>query len=93
VDLDELVELRGGSGETCLFGEGPGGFLLAGDRSYLEALARDAAPFDVDVLLIGQAGGDLLELSAAEAEISVPLAQAEAAWRSLRERMEEALPA
>ena len=30
-DLDQLVELRGCSGETCLFGEGPGGFVLAGD--------------------------------------------------------------
>ena len=29
VDLDPLVELRGGSGETCLFGEGPGGIVLA----------------------------------------------------------------
>ncbi len=30
VDLDGLVELRGASGEACLFGEGPGGFAVAG---------------------------------------------------------------
>ena len=29
-DLDPLVELRGASGETCLFGEGPGGFVVTG---------------------------------------------------------------
>src|SRR5262249_55139405 len=28
-DLDSLVELRGGSGESLLFGEGPGGIVLA----------------------------------------------------------------
>ena len=38
-DLDELVELRGCSGETALFGEGPGGFVLAGRRDALERLA------------------------------------------------------
>src|SRR6185503_13694922 len=38
VDLDELVEARGCSGETALFGEGPGGFLVAGAPAALEAL-------------------------------------------------------
>ena len=42
VDLDELVELRGASGETTLFGEGPGGFVVAGSRGAIEALAADA---------------------------------------------------
>ncbi len=86
VDLDPLVELRGGSGETCLFGEGPGGFVLAGDPAAIAALARDAG--DVAVLAIGAAGGDRLELSAAEASISVPLADAQAAWRSLGDRVD-----
>ena len=43
VDLDPLVELRGGSGETCLFGEGPGGIVLAasrGSRAQSSARAR-----------------------------------------------------
>ena len=38
VDLDPLVEARGGSGESALFGEGPGGFVLSGERSALEAI-------------------------------------------------------
>ncbi len=40
--------------------------------------------------MIGAAGGEHLELSAAEAEVSIPLAEAEAAWRSLGERMDAA---
>ena len=92
-DLDELVELRGGSGETCLFGEGPGGFLLAGERTALESLARDAAARNVDVLIVGEAGGERCELSAAEAELSVPLDDAARAWRSLAQRMSEGIPA
>ncbi len=40
VDLDALIELRGCSGETCLFGEGPGGFVLAAPRER----ARSSSP-------------------------------------------------
>jgi phosphoribosylformylglycinamidine synthase subunit PurL len=82
-DLDALVELRGGSGESCLFGEGPGGFAVAGPAPELDALAAEGSKRGVDVLLLGGAGGDRLEISAAEAEVSVPLAGAERAWRSL----------
>ncbi len=84
-DLDELVEARGCSGETALFGEGPGGFLLAGDRSELERLAEEA---EIDFWLIGSASGDWVRISAAEAEVNVLLADAERAWRSLAERVE-----
>jgi phosphoribosylformylglycinamidine synthase len=84
-DLDPLVESRGASGETALFGEGPGGYLLAGPRDELDALASEA---DVSVWIVGDAAGDTVELSAAEAEVSVPLADAERAWRSLAARFE-----
>ena len=90
VDLDPLIELRGCSGETALFGEGPGGFLLAGERAELEALASSSA---VDVLVIGSAGGDRIIASAAEATADILLADAERAWRSLADRVEgPALP-
>ena len=88
VDLDELVELRGGSGETCLFGEGPGGFVVAGPRGSLEALAAESA--NVDVIVIGDACGDRIEISAAEASLSISVTDAERAWRSLRMRLEGA---
>ena len=83
LDLDPLVERRGCSGETAFYGEGPGGFLLAGDRAELEALAGGSG---VDVFLIGSAGGERIAISAAEADLDVPLAEAERAWRSLGER-------
>lgn len=87
VDLDPLVELRGGSGEACLFGEGPGGFVVSGTPEALDELARNAG--DVAVLRIGETAGERLELSAAEASLSVPLAETERAWRSLGERLEK----
>jgi len=85
VDLDPLVELRGGSGETTLFGEGPGGFVVAGTRAAIEALAADAG--GVDVIVVGEAGGDTIEISAAEASLSLAVADAEHAWRSLAGRL------
>jgi len=86
VDLDPLVEARGASGETALFGEGPGGFVLSGERAKLEQLASDELP----VLVIGEVGSEALEIEAAEQSLSVPLADAERAWRSLGERIESA---
>jgi phosphoribosylformylglycinamidine synthase subunit PurL len=82
-DIDPLVELRGGSGETCLFGEGPGGILLALAPEAAEGLIAGAGRSAVDAVRIGQAVGERLEISAAEVDISVSLGDAEAAWRSL----------
>jgi phosphoribosylformylglycinamidine synthase subunit PurL len=84
-DLDPMVELRGLSGETCLFGEGPGGFVIAGERAAIEELV--AVIGEAGALLIGEAGGDRIELSAAEAELAIGLADAERAWRSLGRRI------
>jgi phosphoribosylformylglycinamidine synthase subunit PurL len=83
VDLDRLVELRGASGEACLFGEGPGGFAVGGAAAEIGALAAKGGELGIDVLPIGEAGGDRIEISAAEAEVSLSLAAAEQAWRSL----------
>jgi phosphoribosylformylglycinamidine synthase subunit PurL len=88
VDLDALVESRGCSGETALFGEGPGGFVLAGERDALERLVESVG--EPGAFLIGAAGGDRVTISAAEAEVSVALTDAERAWRSLGERMDAA---
>jgi phosphoribosylformylglycinamidine synthase subunit PurL len=87
IDLDPLVELRGASGEACLFGEGPGGFLISGSPAELEALSAEDRREGIDVLAIGETGGDRIDLSAAEIELSVPLADATAAWRSLKAQM------
>jgi phosphoribosylformylglycinamidine synthase len=84
VDLDELVEKRGASGEACLFGEGPGGICVAGSATELEALAATGGKRGVDVMLIGRATGDRVVISAGEAEVSLPIEAAARAWRSLR---------
>jgi phosphoribosylformylglycinamidine synthase subunit PurL len=82
-DLDPLIELRGGSGESSLFGESPGGILLAvaaGEVSDLLAAAREA---EVEVVEIGWVTGERIEISAAERDVSVGLGEADRAWRSL----------
>ena len=74
VDLDPLVELRGGSGESALFGEGPGGFVLGGERAALEALASGG----VEVLIVGEVGGEQIAIEAAELSLSLPARRGEA---------------
>jgi phosphoribosylformylglycinamidine synthase subunit PurL len=87
VDLDPLVELRGGSGETCLFGEGPGGVILAVAELPAAEVLRAAEHPGVDAIDLGSAAGDRLSISAAEQDLSVALADAERAWRSLAETL------
>ena len=83
-DLDPLVELRGSSGETALFGEGPGGFVVAGPEEVIRDLGAQGERAGVALQRIGDVGGDEIELVAAEAEARIRPADAEAAWRSLR---------
>ncbi len=83
LDLDPLIEARGCSGETALFGEGPGGFIVGGDRAQLEALAGGGA----EVHLLGEVGGDSIEIEAGELTLSVELQAAAAAWGSLAEML------
>jgi phosphoribosylformylglycinamidine (FGAM) synthase-like enzyme len=85
IDLDPIVELRGGSGETNLFGEGPGGILLAAAGA--EELLKRAEAAGVAAVDLGTVGGDRIEIAAAERDVSVALADAEHAWRSLAERL------
>jgi phosphoribosylformylglycinamidine synthase len=82
-DLDPLVEMRGASGETCLFGEGPGGILLATTSEAAEEVLARAGEAGVDAIRIGTATGERLEIAAAELDVSVLLSDAETAWRSL----------
>jgi phosphoribosylformylglycinamidine synthase II len=86
VDLDPLVELRGGSGETCLFGEGPGGIVLAVEDA--DAVLERAGGTGVEAVEIGTAGGELISIAAAERDVSVSLVDAERAWRSLDQQID-----
>jgi phosphoribosylformylglycinamidine synthase subunit PurL len=83
VDLQPLRE-RGCSPEEALFGEGVGGFLLSGEHKALERLADNG----VVVLHLGTVGGEVIEIAAGDRSLTVALAEAERAWRSLAERQE-----
>jgi phosphoribosylformylglycinamidine synthase subunit PurL len=73
VELQPLRD-RGCLPENALFGEGSGGFLVSGDRAALEALGAT---------LLGEVGGEAIEIAAGDRSIAVGLAEAERAWRSL----------
>ena len=73
VDLQHLRE-RGCSPEEALFGEGPGGFLVSGERGALEELGAT---------LLGEVGGEAIEIAAGDRSLTVDLADAERAWSSL----------
>ncbi len=82
-DLDGMIDARGCSGETALFGEGPGGFIVAGPDAALEALASRG----VEVIRIGSTGGTLITIAAAERSVALSLADAASCWRSLEGKM------
>jgi phosphoribosylformylglycinamidine synthase subunit PurL len=75
----EHLRERGCQPEEALFGEGTGGFLVSGDREVLEELGA---------VLIGTVGGDQIAIGAGDRSLSVSLAAAESAWRSLHRRAE-----
>jgi phosphoribosylformylglycinamidine synthase len=79
-NLEHLRE-RGCTPEEALFGEGPGGFLVSGDRAALEELGA---------VLIGTVGGDRIAIGAGDRSLTVDLAEAERAWRSLPAQAEAA---
>lgn len=83
-DLEPVIVQHQCSGEDALFGEGPGGFIIAGDRQAIERLGGRG----VQIELIGTAGGDLIELSAADRSVRVLLGEATAAHDSLAARIE-----
>jgi hypothetical protein len=61
--------LRGGSGESCLFGEGPGGVVLGVYNDRVDALLQAAEKAGIGAFEIGSVGGDRLSLSAAERDV------------------------
>jgi phosphoribosylformylglycinamidine synthase II len=74
----EHLRERGAQPTEALFGEGPGGFLVSGDRATLEALGA---------VLVGTVGGDRVSIGAGDRSLSVSLAEAREAWTSLASRV------
>ena len=85
VDLGPL--LAGRDPEAWLFGEGPGGFVLGGEAEAIGRLVETGT-----AVLIGVAAGEAIRIAAGSLTVSVPSADAAAAWRSLGAAM-EATPA
>ena len=80
VDLGPLLERLGGDLDTALYGEGPGGVVLAGPEEAIAALAADADPDRF--LLLGRVGGELLTIGAGTATFSVRVEDARDAHAS-----------
>jgi phosphoribosylformylglycinamidine synthase len=78
VNLNHLRE-RGAQPEEALFGEGPGGFVVSGERARLEELGAT---------LLGEVGGETIEIGAGDRAISLSLGEAERAWSSLAAQAE-----
>jgi len=78
VNVEHLRE-RGAQPEAALFGEGPGGFLVSGERAALEELGAT---------LLGEVGGERVEIGAGDRSLAVSLAEASEAWRSLAAQAE-----
>ena len=89
-DLDGLVELRGCSGETALFGEGPGGIVLGLGPEAAEELVLAGEAAGVEAIALGTARGQRIDISAAEREVTVLTADAARAWESLATQLEPA---
>jgi phosphoribosylformylglycinamidine synthase subunit PurL len=82
IDLSALAA-RCESAEAALFGEAPGGFVVSGSAEAIQALKDTGAP----VLTLGRVGGDTIDLEVSDIEICLPVADAQAAWRSLESRL------
>jgi phosphoribosylformylglycinamidine synthase len=72
------------SAEDAMFGEGPGGFIVAGDEAAIEHLGGHG----VRVELLGRAGGDLIDIDAGEESLRILVSEARASFESLAARLE-----
>jgi phosphoribosylformylglycinamidine synthase len=72
------------SAEDAMFGEGPGGFIVAGDEAQIEHLGGKG----VRVEMIGRVGGDLIEVYGGDEGLRVLVSEARASFESLASRLE-----
>jgi phosphoribosylformylglycinamidine synthase len=64
--------------DAVLFGEGPGGFVVAGPASAIATLAAESDR--VRVLPLGTVGGDTLEIGSGVGTLSLPVSRITAVW-------------
>lgn len=83
-ELSALIARRDCSEDDALFGEGPGGFIIAGEPAELEKLGGQGVDFE----LIGEVGGNELVITAGNSRVEVLVEEAAAAFDSLEDRIE-----
>ena len=83
-DLEPITVRHDCSSEDALFGEAPGGFIVAGDKSVIEKLGGQG----VEVDLLGRVNGDMVSINASAEHVEVLVAEAIAAFDSLAHRIE-----
>ncbi|MFZ9668299.1 MAG: phosphoribosylformylglycinamidine synthase subunit PurL [Solirubrobacterales bacterium] len=83
-DLGPLIARTECSPEDALFGEGPGGFILAGEHSVLEQLGGKGIPVE----MLGPVAGDELRIAAGERTVGLGLGELREAWESLAAAVE-----
>jgi phosphoribosylformylglycinamidine (FGAM) synthase-like enzyme len=86
LDLEPLMRRAEVDGRTALFGEGPGGVVVAGPRAALLELSANAA--GVGFLALGAVGGRGIAIAAGTARIDISLEDAGSLFESaLAERL------
>ena len=84
VDLGPVIVQRDCSEEDALFGEGSGGFILAGDRQSIELLGGQG----VQIEMLGRAEGNEVKIKAGETSVEILVAEAKASFESLGHRID-----
>jgi phosphoribosylformylglycinamidine synthase II len=74
LDLGPLMRRAGCDAEAALFGEGPGGVVVSGEREALMELSRHAA--GTGFLALGSVGGDAVRIAAGDATIALSVEDA-----------------
>ncbi len=84
VDLRPVIAIHNLNPEDALFGEGAGGFIVAGHAQTIEAIGGGG----VELEILGEAGGRTIGISAGDRRLRVLVAEASAAFDSLPENIE-----
>jgi len=80
LDLEPLMRREEVDARAALFGEGPGGVVVTGERDRLLELSHQAA--GVGFLALGTVGGSAVRLTAGAATIEIPIEDARSAFES-----------
>ncbi len=84
VTLDPVIVQRECSEEDALFGEGSGGFILAGDHQSIELLGGQG----VQIEMLGRAEGNEIRIQVGETRVDILVAEAKASFESLAHRID-----